>query len=502
MTTKDISSMRGTIEYLKEINDILVVKNEVDPIYEISGIQAAMDNGPALFFENIKGYPGVRDVANVFSRIERMAGIFDISDPKKLKFKCVDAIKRPIAPRIIENAPCQEIVYTQDIDVIKTMPLLKHGERDAGRILGAGNPLLMGEYARGGSEISFKRMNFRGKDWSSMLAYYGTHIGDTVLSDHRGKKVPITVNICTPPAVAMVAATGFIHTIVPLGADELGIAGGLQGFPVDICKAKTVDAYAVANAEWVIEGYLEAENRVWESDEAEKIKKARVAPMFPEWTGYLGRAYRTIKFTLTALTHRKNPIFFTPLADSWEGDLIAHPFKEACYYELADRQYPGLVKDVVIPHAFRSWGGVVIQVQKRRPTDEGRQRDILIQALTSPQNLRMAVIVDEDVDPYSADDVLWAIATRANPSTGILTGLGSGVETLMPIERTGASTGASVTAIGIDATVPFNLKWNYERSKYPVGKIDLKKWFSEEVIRNVKSQQCEYAKVWIKSQLD
>lgn len=498
MTTKDISSMRGTIDYLREINDMLTVTEEVDPIYEISGIQASMENGPALFFENIKGYPGVRNVGNIFSRIERMARIFDVSDPKQLKFKCLEAIRKPVAPRIVENAPCQEMVYTENLDVVNFMPLLKHGERDAGRILGSGNPLVMGKYARGGSEISFKRMHFRGNDWSSMLAYYGTHIGDTVLSEHRDEKVPITVNICTPPAVAMVAGTGFIHTIVPLGSDELGIAGALQGFPVDICKAKTVDAYAVANAEWVIEGYLEAENRVWETEEAEEIKKARVSPMFPEWTGYLGRAYKTIRFTLTALTHRKDPIFYTPLADSWEGDLIAHPFKEACYYELADRLVPGLVKDVVVPHAFRSWGGVVIQVQKRRPTDEGRQRDILIQAISSPQSLRMAVVVDEDVDPYSADDVLWAIATRTNPRTGIITGVGSGVEILMPIERTESH----VAAIGIDATVPFNLKWNYERSKYPVDKVDLKKWFSEDEINKVREQQCEYAKVWIASQLD
>jgi len=269
----------------------------------------------------------------------------------------------------------------------------------------------------------------------------------------------------------------------------------LQGFPVDICKAKTVDAYAVANSEWVIEGYLDAMDRGWETEEAEEIKKARVAPMFPEWTGYLGRAYKTIRFTATAITHRKNaPIFYTPLADSFEGDLIAVPFKEACYYELADRIVPGLVKDVVIPHSLRSWGGVVLQVQKRRPTDEGTQRDVLIAALSSPQSLRLAIVVDEDVDVYNADEILWAISTRTNPKTGIITGVGSGREILMPIERTEVH----VSAIGIDATVPFPLKWNYERTKYPVGKIDLRKWFSEEEIAAAKSQQCEYADVLAK----
>ena len=59
MATKDISSMRSTIDYLKEIDEVLVVKGEVDPIYEVSGIQAALDNGPVLFFEDIKYEHGV-----------------------------------------------------------------------------------------------------------------------------------------------------------------------------------------------------------------------------------------------------------------------------------------------------------------------------------------------------------------------------------------------------------------------------------------------------------
>jgi UbiD family decarboxylase len=110
MFQKDITSMRGTIEFLKEQNMVLEVKGEVDPIYEIAGIQKAFENGPVLLFKHIKGYPNVLNVANVFSRTEIAAKIFDVADPKKLKFKGVDAIRHPIPPKIVEEAPCQEVI--------------------------------------------------------------------------------------------------------------------------------------------------------------------------------------------------------------------------------------------------------------------------------------------------------------------------------------------------------------------------------------------------------
>lgn len=145
MAKKDISSMRSTLEFLKEENEVLTVKGEVDPTYEIAGIQKALEGGPALLFENIKGYPGVRNVGNVFATTDRIAKIFGVEDPKKMKFRCLEGIKNPIRPRVVDDAPCQEVVITENIDVPATMPILKHTELDAGRILGGGNNFVSGK---------------------------------------------------------------------------------------------------------------------------------------------------------------------------------------------------------------------------------------------------------------------------------------------------------------------------------------------------------------------
>src|SRR4030042_4851138 len=94
------------------------------------------------------------------------------------------------------------------------------------------------------------------------------------LKTHRDTRVPLTVNINPGPAVGIVAGTWNVRTIVPHGSDELGIAGAFQGAPVELVKARTVDTYSIANAEIVLEGYLEpSSENVWESDEAEKLFK-------------------------------------------------------------------------------------------------------------------------------------------------------------------------------------------------------------------------------------
>jgi UbiD family decarboxylase len=155
---KEATSIRSILEYLEGKGEVLHVKQEVDPIYEIAGIQKALDKGPVLFFERIKGYPNFYDIGNLFSRRERIADLFDVDDPNRMKFKFVEAMRKPLPPKTVEKAPCQEVVITDNIDVLGYLPIIKHTERDAGRILGCGIQLLMGPYFGGGGNLSFNRI--------------------------------------------------------------------------------------------------------------------------------------------------------------------------------------------------------------------------------------------------------------------------------------------------------------------------------------------------------
>lgn len=499
-----LSSLRSALEFFKEQGDLLEIKAEADPMYVISGIQKALDDGPCILFENIKGYPNVRDVGNVFARRDRIVKMFGASDQRDLMLRCVKAMKAPIPPKEVKEAPCQEVVITEKIDVMNILPVIKHTEKDGGRLMGGGNYLLRGKFFGEGSHISFNRTSFRGKDWGTIHAVGGTHLGDIARLVHRGGKIPITANIGNPPAVTMIAGTSFVHSLVPEGTDELGFAGGLQGFPVEVVKARTVDAWAIANAEWVIEGYLDtAGGSVWETDEAEKIGTPEKAPFFPEWPGYLGKAVKATKLQVTAITHRKDrPIFFTPLAHSYEGELVGIPFREACFYEMADRLFPGLVKNTAILPAIAGWGAnVIFQVKKRRPFDDGYARALVNAALSTAQHLRLVVVVDDDVDISTSDGVLWAIATRVDPATDIITGGGGLGQIQMPGSRKSqiAPFVPLLGGVGFDATIRYEHIGLNERPKHPVHLVDLKKFLPQEKIDAIRLMQSEYARIMAKT---
>lgn len=498
MAKNKAASMRDAVEYLDRKNDVQHIHKEVDPIYEIAGIQKAFDKGPVLCFDNIKGYPNFRNIGNFFSRRDRLADLFE-TDPMNLKFKFMQALKKQLPTSVVDKAPCQEVVVTDNIDVLSYLPIIKHTGRDAGRILGSGIQLLMGPWFDGGSHVSFNRIHFRGKDWATLATGQISHLGEAAFRTYRDDRIPLTININPPPAVQMVAGTWNVRTIVHSGMDELGIAGAFQGAPVDLVKAKTIDTYAIANSEIVLEGYLETAKE-WESEGAEKSLQFEQDPFFPEWVGYLGRAWRMRKLTITAITHRADkPIFYTPLAHSLEYagfDIL----REAGFFEMAERLFPGFVVDVYVPEYLKWGSGVIFQVKKTLPQDEGLQRNILMAALANAPGMRMVIAVDEDVDIYNADDVMWAIESRVDPDKDILKLPMAGMRGIQaqPLEKIERGVGGWEGGVAFDATKPFNKAWRFERPHYPSDEVDFKKWFTDEEITRMRLQQTEYAKTLAK----
>src|SRR2546422_3595393 len=109
ITKKDISSLRSTLEYLREAGELLASDVEIDPHLELAAIQKQLDGGPPLLFENVKGYPNARLANNIYASAERIARLFGVDDPKAFKFKAVEAIRRPIPPIEVTDAPCHEV---------------------------------------------------------------------------------------------------------------------------------------------------------------------------------------------------------------------------------------------------------------------------------------------------------------------------------------------------------------------------------------------------------
>ena len=129
---------------------------------------------------------------------------------------------------------------------------IQHTPTDPGRTLGGGKTVASPKQFWGGWHIGYNRMNFREdlgwKDHSTFQISPGSHTDQIMTKYYKKEPIPFTINMGIPPAATMVAGAGFMYTILPRGCDELGIAGAIQGFPMEMVKCKTIDAYAIARA--------------------------------------------------------------------------------------------------------------------------------------------------------------------------------------------------------------------------------------------------------------
>jgi UbiD family decarboxylase len=172
---------------------------------------------------------------------------------------------------------------------------------------------------------------------------------------------------------------------------------------------------AIAEAEWVIEGYIDTGERVAESAQRAKDPHA-FAPFFPEWHGHEGEAETTYKFVVTGITRRRDdPIFDVWLAHSLQLPNLVRLVNDGPLLEYLDRLSPGLIKDVNALDSMKQMG-LVIQVRKRFRRDDATVRSLILAAFGLSMALRMVVVVDDDVDIYSADEIIWAMSTRLDNS--------------------------------------------------------------------------------------
>jgi 4-hydroxy-3-polyprenylbenzoate decarboxylase len=358
---------------------------------------------------------------------------------------------------------------------------------------------VVGDYFHGGSHIGYNRMNFRWGNVGTFQASPGSHMWQVITEHYRSEQgIPLTMCFGLPVACTLIAGGGFDYVVLPRGGDELGAAGAVQGFPVRLVKARTVDAWAVADCELVLEGYLKPRDKRYETKEAEDHDTQGRYHFHPEWAGYMGKAYKAPTFHVTAITRRRppaRPVIYALGVHMLDCHNIDSTVRESAIFELCERLQPGIVQDVNIPFPMTDWGGCIIQVKKRNRIEEGWQRNFLAAALSMSQGMRLAIAVDTDVDIYSMDDIIWALTTRVNPHTDILNPIPGGIgQTFQPSERMTAGDRewtASNTrfegGMGIDATIPFGYENDFMRPVYPIDRVDATRWFRPDEVARARS---------------
>ena len=358
-----LRDLRGTLAWLKARGELLETDKEVDPDLEVTGLQKLMDGGHPVLFNNVKGKPNHRVLTNLFGDITVINAMFGWASDKERTQKLARALSRPLPPQEIPQgeAPCQEVVITNPNDVADYLVPIRHTALESELTVGSGIRCVSGTTFDGGTDVGYNRMNFRWGNVGTFQISPGSHMWQVVSEAFRRKeRVPLTFCFGVPPACTLLAGAAFDYVILPYGCDELGVAGAAQGFPIRVVKARTVDAWAIADSEIVLEGYVDPRDTRFETAEAEADKTQGKHHFHPEWAGYMGKAYKAPTFHVTAVTMR-NPdagkrLVYCLGAHTLDEHNIDTSIREAAMFELCNRLQPGVIQDVNIPYCMTDWG--------------------------------------------------------------------------------------------------------------------------------------------------
>ena len=493
--TKEVIDLRSALELLESIPGQMVHTDvEVDPSAELAGVYRYVGaggtvarptkTGPAMTFENVKGHPGAKVVIGLLASRKRVGYLLN-SKPEKLGFMMRDAVKNAIAPVVVDKAKaqCQEVVHLatdEGFDIRKLIPAPTNTPEDAGPYVTLGM-CYASDVETGESDVTIHRLCLQSKDEISMFFTPGArHLGAfREKAEALGKPLPISISIGVDPAIEI--ASCFEPPTTPLGFNELSIAGAIRDKAVELAPCVTIDEKCIANAEYVIEGELLVGARVREDQNS---NTGKAMPEFPGYTGPANAELPVIK--VKAVTHRVNPIMQTCIGPSEEHVSMAGIPTEASILDMVERAMPGRVQNV---YAHSSGGGkfiAVIQFKKTVPSDEGRQRQAALLAFSAFPELKQVILVDEDVDIFDTNDVLWAMTTRMQADVDIVTIPGVRCHPLDPSNDPACSW--SIRDHGIacktiyDATIPFNQKARFQRAKFM--EVDVKKFLPDFTVQD------------------
>ncbi len=443
MAHKDL---RDFIAALEKQNLLRRIKVEVDPKFEITEItdRVSKSGGPALLFENVKGYD-MPVLTNVFGSMKSMAMALNVNNldeigaelmsylqPPEIPSSFMDKLKAlpklaqisSFMPKIVKSGPCKEVVVTDNPSLDK-LPVLTCWPMDGGPFVTL--PLVFTKDPETGRRnVGMYRMQI----FDSCTTGMHWHIHKGAAEHYRkiGEKMPVAVAIGGDPA-SIYSATAPL----PPGIDEILFAGFLRKEPVEMVKCETVEMEVPAHSEIVLEGYVDPD-------------ETRLEGPFGDHTGYYSLADQYPVFHLTCITHRKKPIYPAtivgrpPMEDAYMGKAT-----ERIFLPLMQLQLPE-VKDINMPPEGVFHNCVIVSIRKTYP---GQAQKVMsaLWGLGLMMLAKLIIVVDENVDVQNLSEVMWRVFNNIDPErdTTIVKGPLDALDHSSPLPNFGSK-------MGIDAT--------------------------------------------------
>jgi UbiD family decarboxylase len=427
--------MRAFMTKLKARGELLEVRRPVDPKHELAAVTDAAHKrwGKPILFHNVIG-SRLPVLTNIYGSRARLAEIIGIVPDEFCKqWSNLEAIASsrgapPSSPheQVLEYVECR----------LSDLPLITYSERDAAPYFTSAM-FLAKEPDTGVQNLSFHRsMYVSDAELRCRLAprHHLTMYHEK--AEQRGAYLEAAMLIGPPPATFLTAAAP-----LPYEADEMEVAAKLQGAPIAMRRCKHVDLMVPATTEVVIEGRFLPNVR-------------RDEGPFGEFMGYYTPVGQNAVFEVLGVTCRKDAIFHSILCGSSEEVLTLELSVAANIYQRINAVLPGILDVTCQPFVLHT----VVKIKQQY---EGHGRQVLLAVFgAEPTWAKACTVVDEDVDIYSMDEVMWAVLTRSRPDKDIM---------IIPEtpsfyrdphkEHWGR--------LGIDATVPFSRRHEYERKKIP-----------------------------------
>ncbi len=411
------SDLRDYIQRLESENELVRVRERVSRDLEITEIadRVVKRGGPALLFENVDGFDvpvlinaygssrrmatalGAESLDEIGSRVESLIQ-FDAPGGFVEKLMMLPKLLQLSSafPKTVKSAACQEVVLTGDDASLDMLPILKCWPDDGGRFITL--PMVFTKSAETGKRnVGMYRMHVYDSRTTGM--HWHLHkVGARHYSEHEklGKRMEVAVALGGDPAITYAATAP-----LPEDFDEMIFAGFLRQSPVEMVQCKTIDQQVPADAEIVLEGYVEPGER-------------RVEGPFGDHTGYYSPADEYPVFHLTCITRRQSPIYPAtivgrpPMEDCFMGKAT-----ERIFLPLIKSQLPEIV-DMNLPVEGIFHNLALVSIRKRYPM-QARKVISALWGLGQMMFTKIIVVFDEDVNVQDMSEVLWRLGSNIDP---------------------------------------------------------------------------------------
>ena len=457
--------LREYLKFLEQRDKLVRIKREINketelhPLvrWQFRGLPESERRG--FFFENVIDVKGrkynVPVAVAIHAASREIYGMGMQCGPREISEAWTKALLNPIAEQIVEEGPVQEEVHMGD-------KLLEHGGLDEFPIpistpgfdnapyLTAAN-WVSKDPDTGVTNVGNYRSMVKSGTRLGVMSRGTQHLRmHWERSRGQGRPLQAAIVIGPTPNVGLVATAK-----IPYGVDEYAVAGGIAGEPVPLVRCKTVDIEVPATAEIVIEGEL-------------PVSVIEPEGAFGEFTGYMGMPGIEPFFNITCITHRKNPIYnaFLSQFPPSESSKLRQVGAEAALYKFLkhDCNISGIL-DVALLECCGSQHYMIIRMRKSFPSEAWQALNGA--AAFGPNFGKFIIVVDEDIDPWDAESVNWALSFRVQPhlDTSITMGKEASLDpsASMPGKQQRYPPPNGCSALLINAT----MKWPYPPVSLP-----------------------------------